>query len=78
MTRLRLRGRPAIARALRLSGAAVAAFSAALALFRLRNVATANVAGVLWAASMFAAFFISALYLIAAADFFILVLGNNL
>jgi len=34
-----------------------------LALFRLRNVATANVAGVLWAASMFAAFFISALYL---------------
>ena len=33
MTRLRLRGRPAIARALRLSGAAVAAFSAALALF---------------------------------------------
>jgi len=34
-----------------------------LALFRLRNVATANVAGVLWAASMFAWFFISALYL---------------
>src|SRR6185503_18253478 len=34
-----------------------------LALFRLRNVATANVVGVLWAASMFAWFFISALYM---------------
>jgi len=34
-----------------------------LRLFRLRNVATANVAGVLWAAAMFAWFFISALYL---------------
>ena len=34
-----------------------------LALFRLRNVATANVAGVAWAAAMFAWFFISALYL---------------
>jgi MFS family permease len=34
-----------------------------LALFRLRNLATANVVGVLWAASMFAWFFISALYL---------------
>ncbi|HEV7608630.1 MAG TPA: DHA2 family efflux MFS transporter permease subunit [Steroidobacteraceae bacterium] len=34
-----------------------------LSLFRLRNVATANVAGVLWAAAMFAWFFISALYL---------------
>jgi EmrB/QacA subfamily drug resistance transporter len=34
-----------------------------LALFRLRNVATANVAGVLWAAAMFAWFFLSALYL---------------
>jgi EmrB/QacA subfamily drug resistance transporter len=34
-----------------------------LGLFRLRNVATANVAGVLWAASMFAWFFISALYM---------------
>jgi MFS family permease len=32
-------------------------------LFRLRNVATANVAGVLWAAAMFAWFFLSALYL---------------
>jgi EmrB/QacA subfamily drug resistance transporter len=31
--------------------------------FRLRNVATANVVGVLWAAAMFAWFFISALYL---------------
>jgi EmrB/QacA subfamily drug resistance transporter len=34
-----------------------------LGLFRLRNVATANVAGVLWAAAMFAWFFLSALYL---------------
>jgi EmrB/QacA subfamily drug resistance transporter len=34
-----------------------------LGLFRLRNVATANAAAVLWAASMFAWFFISALYL---------------
>ena len=34
-----------------------------LGLFRLRNVATANLVGVLWAAAMFAWFFISALYL---------------
>src|SRR6266481_2199324 len=34
-----------------------------LGLFRLRNVAIANVVGVLWAAAMFAWFFISALYL---------------
>jgi len=34
-----------------------------LRLFRLRNVATANIIGVLWAAAMFAWFFISALYL---------------
>src|SRR5947207_2605055 len=34
-----------------------------LALFRLRNVATANVIGVLWAAAMFAWFFLSALYM---------------
>ena len=34
-----------------------------LRLFRLRNVATANVVGVLWAAAMFAWFFISALYM---------------
>jgi len=34
-----------------------------LALFRLRNVSVANVAGVLWAAAMFAWFFISALYM---------------
>ena len=32
-------------------------------LFRLRNVATANVVGILWAAAMFAWFFVSALYL---------------
>ncbi len=34
-----------------------------LALFRMRNVSTANVVGVLWAAAMFAWFFLSALYL---------------
>jgi EmrB/QacA subfamily drug resistance transporter len=34
-----------------------------LALFRLRNVSIANVIGVLWAAAMFAWFFISALYM---------------
>ncbi len=34
-----------------------------LRIFKLRNVATANVVGVLWAAAMFAWFFISALYL---------------
>lgn len=34
-----------------------------LALFRLRNLATANTIGVLWAASMFAWFFLSALYM---------------
>ena len=33
-----------------------------LGLFRLRNVATANVVGVLWSAAMFAWFFLSALY----------------
>lgn len=34
-----------------------------LGMFRLRNIATANVIGVLWAAAMFAWFFISALYM---------------
>ncbi len=34
-----------------------------LALFRLRNLATANVVGILWAAAMFAWFFLSAQYL---------------
>ena len=34
-----------------------------LRLFRLRNLATANVIAVLWAAAMFAWFFLSALYL---------------
>jgi MFS family permease len=34
-----------------------------LRLFKLRNLATANVVGVLWAAAMFAWFFLSALYL---------------
>ena len=34
-----------------------------LGIFRLRNVATANVVGILWAAAMFSWFFMSALYL---------------
>ena len=34
-----------------------------LGLFRLRSIAVANIAGVLWAAAMFAWFFISALYM---------------
>ena len=34
-----------------------------LGLFRRRNLTTANVVGILWAAAMFAWFFISALYL---------------
>src|SRR5262249_45330144 len=34
-----------------------------LRLFKLRNVSTANVIGALWAAAMFASFFLSALYL---------------
>jgi EmrB/QacA subfamily drug resistance transporter len=34
-----------------------------LRLFRLRNLATANVVGILWSAAMFAWFFLSALYL---------------
>src|SRR5205085_6837961 len=34
-----------------------------LRLFRLHNLAVANVVGILWAAAMFAAFFLSALYL---------------
>ena len=43
--------------------ARVAAPLMPLRLFRLRNVATANAIGVLWAAAMFAWFFLSALYL---------------
>jgi MFS family permease len=43
--------------------ARVAAPLVPLGLFRLRNVATANVVGVLWAAAMFAWFFLSALYM---------------
>ncbi len=34
-----------------------------LGLFRLRNIATANIVGILWAAGLFAWFFLSALYL---------------
>jgi EmrB/QacA subfamily drug resistance transporter len=40
-----------------------------LRLFRLRNVATSNVVGVLWAAAMFAWFFLSALYLQLVLDY---------
>jgi EmrB/QacA subfamily drug resistance transporter len=40
-----------------------------LALFRLRNLMTANLIGVLWAASMFAWFFITTLYLQAVLGF---------
>ncbi len=40
-----------------------------LSLFRLRNVAVSNVAGVLWAAAMFAWFFISALYMQRVLNF---------
>jgi len=43
--------------------AKVAAPLMPLALFKLRSVAVANVVGVLWAAAMFAWFFISALYM---------------
>jgi EmrB/QacA subfamily drug resistance transporter len=40
-----------------------------LGLFRLRNLATANVVGVLWSAAMFAWFFISALYMQLVLDY---------
>jgi EmrB/QacA subfamily drug resistance transporter len=40
-----------------------------LRLFRLRNVAVSNVVGVLWAGSMFAWFFLSALYLQLVLDY---------
>jgi EmrB/QacA subfamily drug resistance transporter len=43
--------------------ARVAAPLVPLGLFRLRNIAVSNVVGVLWAAAMFAWFFLSALYL---------------
>ena len=43
--------------------ARVAALLVPLGLFRLRNLAISNVVGVLWAAAMFAWFFLSALYL---------------
>jgi EmrB/QacA subfamily drug resistance transporter len=46
-----------------------------LGLFRLRNVATANVVGVLWAAAMFAWFFLSALYLQKVLDYTPLQIG---
>jgi EmrB/QacA subfamily drug resistance transporter len=40
-----------------------------LRLFRLHNVATANVVGVLWAGAMFAWFFMSALYMQSVLDY---------
>lgn len=46
-----------------------------LSLFRLRNVATANVVGVLWAAGMFAWFFISALYMQLVLNYIPLQIG---
>jgi EmrB/QacA subfamily drug resistance transporter len=46
-----------------------------LGLFRLRNIVVANIAGVLWAAAMFAWFFISALYLQRVLDFDALQVG---
>jgi EmrB/QacA subfamily drug resistance transporter len=46
-----------------------------LGLFRLRNVTIANVVGVLWAAAMFAWFFISALYLQLVLDYSALQVG---
>ncbi len=46
-----------------------------LGLFRLRNLTTANIIGVLWAAGMFAWFFISTLYLQAVLGFTPLQIG---
>jgi len=64
---------------LAVAGALLAAFVAievrtsvplvVLGLFRRRNVSTANVVGVLWAAAMFAWFFLSALYLQLVLDY---------
>jgi EmrB/QacA subfamily drug resistance transporter len=47
----------------------VAAPLVPLRLFRLRNVSTANVVGVLWSAAMFAWFFLAALYLQLVLDY---------
>jgi EmrB/QacA subfamily drug resistance transporter len=66
-TSLRTLGLLAVAGALLVTFLAIEAKASAplmpLGLFRLRNVSTANVVGVLWAAAMFAWFFLSALYL---------------
>jgi EmrB/QacA subfamily drug resistance transporter len=66
-TSLRTLGLLAVAGALLVTFLAIEAKATAplmpLGLFRLRNVSTANVVGVLWAAAMFAWFFLSALYL---------------
>jgi len=53
----------------------VAAPLVPLSLFRLRNVSTANVVGVLWAAAMFAWFFLCALYLDIVLDYSSLEVG---
>ena len=57
------RGRRADRRVPRRSSRASPRRSCRCALFKLRNVSTANVIGVLWAAAMFSSFFLSALYL---------------
>jgi len=66
-TSLRTLGLLAVAGALLVTFLAIEARASAplmpLGLFRLRNVSKANVVGVLWAAAMFAWFFLSALYL---------------
>jgi EmrB/QacA subfamily drug resistance transporter len=46
-----------------------------LGIFRIRNVSTANVIGVLWAAAMFAWFFLSALYMQIVLGFDALTVG---
>ncbi len=46
-----------------------------LGLFRLRNLATANIVGVLWAGAMFAWFFISALYMQLVLEYSALQVG---
>jgi EmrB/QacA subfamily drug resistance transporter len=51
------------AQTLGLLGGSVALLGVFLRLFRLRNFSTANVVGVLWAAAMFAWFFLAALYM---------------
>lgn len=47
-----------------------------LVMFRLRNVATSNIVGMLWAAAMFAWFFISALHMQLVLDYSPLQVGH--